>query len=119
MHTIDEIIARIGIVPVIKITTAEQALPLGKALLDGGLPIAEVTFRTAAGPLSAEISRPTTSMTLFHYAAIARGALDPCQPTGLPRSTSLQFRAQPIRRTPRSCSIACTARHGRIEVVRH
>ncbi len=49
MHTIDEIIARIGIVPVIKITTAEQAIPLGKALLDGGLPIAEVTFRTAAG----------------------------------------------------------------------
>lgn len=39
----------IGIVPVIKIDDAGDALPLAKALMDGGLPCAEVTFRTAAG----------------------------------------------------------------------
>lgn len=38
----------IGIVPVIKIDRVEDALPLAKALCEGGLPCAEITFRTAA-----------------------------------------------------------------------
>ena len=38
----------IGIVPVIKIDDAKDAAPLAHALEDGGLPCAEVTFRTAA-----------------------------------------------------------------------
>lgn len=42
-------IENIGIVPVIKIDNAEDAVPLGKALAKGGIPVAEVTFRTAAG----------------------------------------------------------------------
>ncbi len=37
-----------GIVPVIAIDDAEKAVPLAKALVAGGLPAAEVTFRTAA-----------------------------------------------------------------------
>ncbi|MCQ2609185.1 MAG: bifunctional 4-hydroxy-2-oxoglutarate aldolase/2-dehydro-3-deoxy-phosphogluconate aldolase [Lachnospiraceae bacterium] len=39
----------IGIVPVIAMEDAEKAVPLAKALIAGGLPCAEVTFRTAAG----------------------------------------------------------------------
>ncbi len=38
----------IGIVPVIAIDDAAKAVPLAKALVAGGLPAAEVTFRTAA-----------------------------------------------------------------------
>lgn len=38
----------IGIVPVIAIDDADKAVPLAKALVAGGLPAAEVTFRTAA-----------------------------------------------------------------------
>ena len=41
-------IYEIGIVPVIKIDSAEDAAPLAKALCNGGLPCAEVTFRTEA-----------------------------------------------------------------------
>jgi 2-dehydro-3-deoxyphosphogluconate aldolase/(4S)-4-hydroxy-2-oxoglutarate aldolase len=41
-------LGEIGIIPVITIDEATQAIPLGKALLDGGLPCAEITFRTAA-----------------------------------------------------------------------
>lgn len=41
-------IYEIGIVPVIAIDDAEKAVPLAKALVRGGLPAAEVTFRTAA-----------------------------------------------------------------------
>lgn len=41
-------IRNIGIVPVIKLERAQDALPLGRALVQGGLPVAEVTFRTGA-----------------------------------------------------------------------
>ena len=37
-----------GLVPVIAIEDANDAVPLCKALSDGGLPVAEITFRTAA-----------------------------------------------------------------------
>ncbi len=39
-------IEEIGIVPVVKLEKIEDALPLAKALCEGGLPCAEVTFRT-------------------------------------------------------------------------
>lgn len=41
-------ISDIGIVPVIAIKNADDAVPLANALIKGGLPCAEVTFRTAA-----------------------------------------------------------------------
>ncbi|MCI8893586.1 MAG: bifunctional 4-hydroxy-2-oxoglutarate aldolase/2-dehydro-3-deoxy-phosphogluconate aldolase [Lachnospiraceae bacterium] len=39
---------KIGIIPVVVLNQEKDAPPLGKALLDGGLPCAEVTFRTDA-----------------------------------------------------------------------
>ena len=38
----------IGIVPVIALDDAGKAVNLARALVKGGLPVAEVTFRTAA-----------------------------------------------------------------------
>ena len=58
MNTILEQIGRIGIVPVVKIDRAEDAVPLARALCAGGLPCAEVTFRTDA---AAEAIRLMTS----------------------------------------------------------
>ena len=43
-----EKLGRFGVVPVVEIERAEDAVELGKALLAGGLPCAEITFRTAA-----------------------------------------------------------------------
>ncbi|MGD7705338.1 bifunctional 4-hydroxy-2-oxoglutarate aldolase/2-dehydro-3-deoxy-phosphogluconate aldolase [Microlunatus sp. Y2014] len=43
-----EQIGRTRLVPVIALDRADQAEPLGEALVAGGLPVAEVTFRTAA-----------------------------------------------------------------------
>ena len=48
MNKILEKIGELGIVPVVKIEKPEDALPLGRALLDSDLPIAEITFRTSA-----------------------------------------------------------------------
>ena len=47
MSIIDRI-QQIGIIPVVSIPQTEHALPLAEALLEGGLPCAEITFRTAA-----------------------------------------------------------------------
>ena len=49
MHTIFKEIGNIGVIPVIKIDNAEHAVPLALALASGGIPCAEITFRTAAG----------------------------------------------------------------------
>ncbi len=48
MHEVLEKIQEIGIVPVVVLEDAADAIPLAQALCDGGLPCAEVTFRTAA-----------------------------------------------------------------------
>ena len=45
----------IGIIPVVVLNDAKDAAPLGKALLEGGLPCAEVTFRTDAAEESIRI----------------------------------------------------------------
>ena len=39
---------KIGIIPVVVLNDAKDALPLAECLMEGGLPCAEVTFRTAA-----------------------------------------------------------------------
>ena len=41
-------IEALGVVPVVVLQDAKDAVPLAKALCQGGLPCAEVTFRTAA-----------------------------------------------------------------------
>jgi len=45
--TITESLAAAQIVPVVVIDNPDHAVPLGKALLDGGLDVIEVTYRTA------------------------------------------------------------------------
>lgn len=55
MSNVLERIKEVGIVPVVVLDDAKDAEPLAKALLDGGLPCAEVTFRTAAAEESIRI----------------------------------------------------------------
>lgn len=52
MSKLLEEISGIGLVPVIKIDEVKNAVPLGKALIAGGIPVAEVTFRTDAAEQS-------------------------------------------------------------------
>jgi 2-dehydro-3-deoxyphosphogluconate aldolase/(4S)-4-hydroxy-2-oxoglutarate aldolase len=49
-----EMLKKLGVVPVIAIESVEDAIPMADALVAGGLPIAEITFRTAA---AAEVIR--------------------------------------------------------------
>ena len=55
MNAVLEEIQKIGIVPVVVLDKPEDAEPLAKALCEGGLPCAEITFRTAAAEESIRI----------------------------------------------------------------
>ena len=50
-----ETIQKMGVVPVVVLNDAKDAAPLAKALVEGGLPCAEVTFRTDAAEESIRI----------------------------------------------------------------
>ena len=51
---IAERVRQIGIIPVVSLPKLEHALPLAESLMEGGLPCAEITFRTAAAADSIE-----------------------------------------------------------------
>ena len=59
MDQVLEEFSKIGIIPVIALEDAADAEPLAKALIDGGLPCAEVTFRTDAAEESIRIMAET------------------------------------------------------------
>ena len=46
MATLNEQLAKLKIIPVIAINRAEDAIPLGKVLVENGMPCAEITLRT-------------------------------------------------------------------------
>lgn len=47
MTSLNERIGRLGVVPVVVIRDPRRAVPLARALAEGGLPCAEITFRTS------------------------------------------------------------------------
>ncbi len=50
MKKIWETLGQLGLIPIITIDRPEDAIPLARALLDGGIDCAEITFRTATAP---------------------------------------------------------------------
>lgn len=55
MKSIEEIFAELKVVPVVVLDDVKDAEPLAKALVEGGLPCAEVTFRTEAAAESIRV----------------------------------------------------------------
>ena len=56
-------IQEIGIVPVVKLNNVEKAIPLCKALMSGGINVAEITFRTeCAGEIIKKITIDCSEM---------------------------------------------------------
>jgi len=48
MYDVNKELEKAGIIPVVAINDADKAVPMAKALVSGGLPVIEVTFRTEA-----------------------------------------------------------------------
>ena len=58
MNEIEKKVQSIGVVPVIKLNHPERdAVPLAKALIAGGVPVAEVTFRAAGAAVAIKAMR--------------------------------------------------------------
>ncbi|MFU0833351.1 MAG: 2-dehydro-3-deoxy-phosphogluconate aldolase [Oscillospiraceae bacterium] len=55
MSELTQKLYEIGIIPVIKMDCAEHAVPLARALKNGGLPVAEITFRSDAAEESIRV----------------------------------------------------------------
>lgn len=81
---------QIGLLPVVVLNNAAQAVPLAKALLAGGIPTAEITFRTDAAVesirrISTQVPEmlvgagTVTSVSMAEQAVAARRSLY-CQP---------------------------------------
>ena len=66
MTDLEKKVYDLGVLPVIKIDNAKDAVPLARALCDGGLPAAEITFRTAcAAEAIANIKKAVPEMLLI------------------------------------------------------
>ena len=85
MNEMNTKISAIGVVPVIKLNNPERdAAPLAKALCEGGVPVAEVTFRAAGADIAIKLMKEAcpdmlvgagTVLTTEHVdKAIAAGA---------------------------------------------
>jgi len=75
--SIAQIAALAPVIPVLIIEDVEQAVPLGRALVAGGLPVLEVTLRTAAGMecirrMSAEVEGAVVGAGTVTTAALRR-----------------------------------------------
>ena len=55
MKAMAERFQKLGVVPVVVLENEKDAVPLAEALVQGGLPCAEVTFRTEAAAKSIEL----------------------------------------------------------------
>ena len=61
MSVLDELCSR-RVVPVVVIDELDTALPLARALVEGGLPVAEVTFRTAIAAVAMRLIADETDL---------------------------------------------------------
>ena len=78
-----DVLARHGVVPVIALDDAAAALPLADALIAGGLPVAEITFRTAAArDTIAAIARHRPEMVLGAGTVLTEAQVDAAQEAG-------------------------------------
>lgn len=92
MQTLLERIHSIRIVPVIAIDDAAQAIPLAKALIAGGIPCAEITFRTAAAVESiAAISAEVPAMLVGAGTVLTREQADRAKDAGAAFAVSPGF----------------------------
>ena len=76
-------IARLGVVPVIAIENANDAIPLADALIAGGLPVVEITFRTsAAAEVIRRIAKDRPRLTLGAGTVLTAANLEAAKASG-------------------------------------
>lgn len=74
MMAIDAVLAASPVMPVIVIERPEDAVPLARALVAGGIPVLEVTLRTAAAVESVRAIRSAVPEAIVGVGTITTGA---------------------------------------------
>lgn len=95
-----EKIKALGIVPVIKIDDVEMAVPLAKALCEGGLPCAEITFRTEQAEESiSRIAKELPDMLVGAGTVLTSEQVDRAEAAGAKFIVSPGFDAGVVKRS--------------------
>ena len=90
---LSNVLARLGetgVLPVVELDTSEAALPLARALMAGGLPVAEITFRSEAAAASIGILRER-----FPEMLVGAGTVLDIEQVGLAYRAGSQFAVTP------------------------
>ena len=91
MSNIYSKIENIGVVPVIKLSNPERdAAPLAKALCEGGLPVAEVTFRAAGADTAIRLMKEACPEIL-----VGAGTVLTCEQVDKAKAAGAQFVVTP------------------------
>ncbi len=91
-------IFRYGVVPVVVLDEVASAAPLAKAMIAGGLPVAEVTFRTAAAADSIRAMRDIGAMTVGAGTVVTPAQVDEAYDAGATFIVSPGVRVDVVRR---------------------
>jgi 2-dehydro-3-deoxyphosphogluconate aldolase/(4S)-4-hydroxy-2-oxoglutarate aldolase len=117
-------IAEIGIVPVIAIERIEDAILLADALLEGGLPVAEITFRTpAAARVIAKLSAERPRLLIGAGTVLDLASLEAARKSGARFGLAPGFDAQIVEAAAKAnfpfapgvmtpSEVSAAARHG-------
>lgn len=93
-----DLIERLGVVPVVVLDDAAAAAPLAAALADGGLPLAEVTFRTAAAARALAVMAADTRLLVGAGTVITAEQVDRAVDAGARFVVSPGFSAAVVER---------------------
>lgn len=97
--TVFDRIAEIGVVPVVEIDDASDALGLADALTEGGLPVAEITFRTtAAGDALRLIAKERPEVLIGAGTVLTIEQVEESADSGVHFALSPGFEAQIVER---------------------
>jgi 2-dehydro-3-deoxyphosphogluconate aldolase/(4S)-4-hydroxy-2-oxoglutarate aldolase len=117
-------IAALGVVPVIAIEREADAVPLADALLEGGLPVVEITFRTpAAAGVIARISAERPQLLVGAGTVLDLASLEAARQSGARFGLAPGFDAEIVAAAARAgfpfapgimtpSDLAAAARHG-------
>jgi len=93
-----EAVERCGILPVVVLDRAEDAIPLAEALLRGGVDCAEITLRTPAGIPAIEALRDLAGFTVGAGTVTTTTEVDACVAAGAGFVVSPGIDARVVRR---------------------
>jgi 2-dehydro-3-deoxyphosphogluconate aldolase / (4S)-4-hydroxy-2-oxoglutarate aldolase len=82
MSAATAVLERVRVLPVVSLSDAALARPLAEALLAGGLPIAEITLRTAAGLASIREAAAVPGFTVAAGTVLTAEQVDACVDAG-------------------------------------